>query len=106
MGTSSAMKKPTVRTAMKTKRVSKVARGKLAKALVLRGMKERTSGGLRKDGLMRNKRGKIVSKRASAIGKRRYKQIEDWTEAVMGARDILHVRGFLAINGKSLQGRA
>merc|ERR1712032_449712 len=106
MGTSSAMKKYAVRTAMKTKRVSKVARGKLAKALVLRGNKERTSGGLRKDGLMRNKRGKIVSKRASAMGRRRYKQIEDWTEAVMEARDLLHVRGFLAINGKSLQGKA
>merc|ERR1719277_1119298 len=92
--------------AMKSKRTSKVARGKLAKALVLRGMKERTSGGLRKDGLMRNKRGKIVSKRASASGMRRYKQIEDWTEAVMQARDNLHVRGFLPINGKSLQGKA
>merc|ERR1719401_2374752 len=55
---------------------------------------------------MRNKRGKIVSKRASASGMRRYKQIEDWTEAVMEARDVLHVRGFLAINGKSLQGKA
>merc|ERR1712032_750254 len=93
--TSFAMKKYAVRTAMKTKRVSKAARGRLAKALVLRGNKERTSGGLRKDGLMRNKRGKIVSKRASAMGRRRYKQIEDWTEAVMEARDLLHVSGFL-----------
>merc|ERR1712190_70281 len=88
------------------KRVTKVAHGRLAKALVLKGRKEKTSGGLTKDMLMINRRGKIVSKRASANGKRRYKQIEDWTEAVMGARDILHVRGFLAINGKSLQGRA
>merc|ERR1711920_814408 len=77
-----------------------------AKALVLRGTKEKTSGGLTKNLLIRNKRGKIVSKRASANGKRRYKQIEDWTEAVMDARDLLHIRGFLAINGKSLQGRA
>merc|ERR1712190_609180 len=88
------------------KRVTKVAHGRLAKALVLKGRKEKTSGGLTKDMLMINRRGKIVSKRASANGKRRYKQIEDWTEAVMGAREILHVRGFLAINGKSLQGRA
>merc|ERR1719296_402704 len=91
---------------MKTKSVTKVARGRMAKALVLRGTKEKTSGGLTKDLLIRNRRGKIVSKRASANGKRRYKQIEDWTEAVMDARDLLHVRGFLAINGKSLQGRA
>merc|ERR1719401_272753 len=55
---------------------------------------------------MRNKRGKIVSKRASAHGRRRYRQIEAWTEAVMEARDLLHVRGFLAINGRSLQGKA
>jgi len=101
-----AVTKAAVRKAMKTKRVTKVAHGRLAKALVLRGRKEKTSGGLTTDMLMINKRGKIVSKRASANGKRRYKQIEDWTEAVMGARDILHVRGFLAINGKSLQGRA
>merc|ERR1719296_146119 len=91
---------------MKTKSVTKVARGRMAKALVLRGTKEKTSGGLTKDLLIRNKRGKIVSKRASANGKRRYKQIEDWTEACVEARDLLHIRGFLAINGKSLQGRA
>merc|ERR1711933_12708 len=100
------MGKAVARKVMKTKRVSKVARGKLAKALVLRGSKEKTSGGLTKDMLMRNKRGKIVSKRLSAHGKRSYKQVEDWVEAVMGARDLLHIRGFLAINGQSLQGRA
>merc|ERR1712037_256222 len=77
-----------------------------AKALVLKGRKEKTSGGLTKDMLMINKRGKIVSKRASAHGRRHYKQVEDWVEAVMGARDLLHIRGFLAINGQSLQGRA
>mmetsp|Transcript_128963 Transcript_128963/g.401195 ORF Transcript_128963/g.401195 Transcript_128963/m.401195 type:complete len:142 (+) Transcript_128963:97-522(+) len=92
--------------AMKAKRVSKVARGRFAKALVFRGRKEKTVGGVTKDGLMRNRRGRIVSKRASAIGKRRYANIEDWTEAVMEARKSLHTQGFVAINGKTLHGKA
>merc|ERR1712146_263468 len=62
--------------------------------------------GLKADDLMKNKRGKVVSKRANALGKRRYHQVEDWVESVMEAREALHVKGFLAINGKSLQGKA
>merc|ERR1740130_1787757 len=104
MGKKAAAK--TTSTVMKSKRVSKVARGRLAKALVLRGSKEKTVGGLKADMLMRNKRGKVVSKRASANGSRRFKQIEGWTEAFMAAREALHVKGFVAINGKSLQGKA
>merc|ERR1719392_98280 len=90
----------------KSKRVSKIARGRFAKVLVLRGSKEKTSGGLRCDALMKNKRGKVVSKRASANGKRRYKNIESWTEGVMAARSALRLTGFVAINGKSLMGKA
>merc|ERR1712032_746989 len=66
----------------------------------------RTVGGLKADSLTRNKRGKIVSKRASANGKRRYKNVEDWIEAVMEAREMLQTKGFVAINGKSLHGKA
>merc|ERR1719379_857379 len=91
---------------MKAKRVSKVAKGRLAKALVLRGTKEKTVGGLTKDSLMRNKRGKIVSKKASAIGKQRFRNIESWVSSVVAARKALQVTGFVAINGKSLQGKA
>merc|ERR1719408_610318 len=92
--------------AMKSKRVSKVARGRFAKAIVLRGSKEKTSGGLKRDMLMKNKRGKVVSKKASAHGRRAYKNIEGWTEAVMVARSALRVTGFVAINGKSIVGKA
>mmetsp|Transcript_90777 Transcript_90777/g.283872 ORF Transcript_90777/g.283872 Transcript_90777/m.283872 type:complete len:140 (+) Transcript_90777:63-482(+) len=92
--------------AMKAKRVSKVARGRFARALVFRGRKEKTVGGLTKEGLMRNSRGKIVSKRANAHGKRGYRNIEGWTEAVMAARQALHSTGFVAVNGKSLHGKA
>merc|ERR1719284_192945 len=91
---------------MKAKRVSKVAKGKLAKALVMRGSKEKTTGGLTREGLMRNKRGKIVSKKASAVGKQRFKHIEAWVSSVVAARKALQVTGFVAINGKSLQGKA
>merc|ERR1719352_908786 len=91
---------------MKAKRVSKIARGRFAKALVLRGSKLKTSGGLKQEALMRNKRGKIVSKRQSAHGKRAYARIEDWTESIMAARKALQLSGFVAINGRTLQGKA
>merc|ERR1719463_331523 len=99
------MKRTGMRT-MKAKRVSKIARGRMAKALVFRGTKERTVGGLKKDALMKNSRGKLVSKRASAAGKRRFQNIRDWVEAFSAARAELRVNGFVAINGKSLQGKA
>merc|ERR1719217_1000378 len=91
---------------MKKKAISKIAKGRLAKSLVLRGSKEKTTGGLKKDDLVKNKRGKVVSKRQSALGKRRYQNIESWVEAHMAARKALQVRGFCAINGKTLQGKA
>jgi hypothetical protein len=91
------------RVVMKAKRVSKIARGRLAKALVLRGRFEKTRGGIRAEGLMKNKRGKVVSKRASAAWARRNK---DWVDACMTARGALNLSGFVAINGKSVQGKA
>mmetsp|Transcript_51654 Transcript_51654/g.82058 ORF Transcript_51654/g.82058 Transcript_51654/m.82058 type:complete len:115 (+) Transcript_51654:47-391(+) len=92
-----------------TKAVSKksiIARGSRAKAMVLRGSKARTSGGLKAEDLMKNKRGKVVSKKASAHGMRAFKRIEGWVDVVMEARAALHSRGFVAINGKTLQGKA
>merc|ERR1711907_234149 len=92
--------------AMKKKTISKIARGRFAKVLVLRGTWAKTVGGLTADMLIKNKRGKVVSKKKSAAGKRAYKNIKAWTEAVMSARKALHVLGFHAVNGKSLQGKA
>merc|ERR1711976_992801 len=91
---------------MKSKRVSKIARGPLAKSVVLRGGKEKTVGGLTKTMLMRNKRGKVVSKKSNASGKRAFRNIQDWVSSVVEARKELQVTGFVAINGKSLQGKA
>ena len=53
--------------AMKKKAVSKIARGIMSKAMVLRGSKEKTVGGLSAKDLTRNKAGKIVSKKQSAL---------------------------------------
>merc|ERR1712046_214478 len=80
--------------------------GPQAKAVVLRGNKEKTSGGLTKASLMRNKRGKVVSKKASASGKKAFTHIKDWVSSVVAARKALQVTGFVAINGKSHQGKA
>merc|ERR1719408_978747 len=94
------------RKVMKSKRVSKIARGRFAKALVFRGSKEKTVGGLKQESLMKNKRGKVVSKRASAQGRRAYKRIEAWVGACVAARAALRVTGFVAINSKTVQGKA
>merc|ERR1740129_1743889 len=91
---------------MKGKRLSKVARGIRAKSMVFKGSREKTVGGLKKDDLMLNRRGKVVSKKASALGNRRFRNIEPWVDSLMEARKALHINGFVAINGKTLQGKA
>merc|ERR1711918_266046 len=62
--------------------------------------------GLNKAALLKNKRGKVVSKKQNAAGKRAYKHIQSWTNAVKAARKELKVRGFVAVNGKTQQGKA
>merc|ERR1711988_99443 len=83
--------------AMKKKAVSKIAKGKNARSVVLRGTKEKTATGLTAKDLMRNKNGKIVSKKASANGKKRFSNISAWTKAVTKARAALKLKGFVAI---------
>merc|ERR1712003_612735 len=69
-------------------------------------MGEKTVGGLKQESLMKNKRGKIVSKRRSALGKRIFQNVEPWLDCLMEARRALHISGFVAVNGKTLQGKA
>merc|ERR1712139_716901 len=84
--------------AMKKKSVSKIAKGSHAKAMVLRGSKAKTVGGLTASDLTRNKAGKIVSKKQSAAAKRRFKTgLGLWTQAVAKARKTLKLTGFVAI---------
>merc|ERR1719247_3938294 len=78
--------------AMKKKTVSKIGRGRYAKAMVLRGSKEKTVGGLTAKDLFQNKNGRIVSKKRSAMGKK-----SPWIQAVQKARKALKITGFSAI---------
>merc|ERR1712146_671715 len=83
--------------AMKKKSVSKIAKGRYAKSVVFRGTKEKTKSGLSAKDLVMNKRGKIVSKKAAASGKKRYSNISAWTKACQKARAALKIKGFVAI---------
>merc|ERR1711862_307891 len=92
---------------MKKKTVSVIAKGKRAKASVFFGGKEKTYTGLKKSDLMKSKSGKVVSKKQSAAGKKAYKHIKGWTDAVMKARKELGVKGFVAVKkGSALYKKA
>lgn len=92
---------------MKAMKKSVVARGRGAKARVFRGSKAKTSGGLKKADLVKNKRGKVVSKKATAAGKKAYKNISKWTQAVQRARKELGIKGFVAVKkGSALYNKA
>ena len=66
---------------------------------VFRGTKQKTKGGLVKKDLMKNKNGKVCSKKRHAFGKRVFKKtgIQKWTKAVQQARKDLGIKGFYAI---------
>merc|ERR1719162_2854697 len=83
--------------AMKKKSVSKIAKGRFARSVVFRGSKVKTTGGLTKSDLVKNKAGRIVSKKALAAGKKAYANIKSWTVAVQKARKALGLKGFVAI---------
>merc|ERR1719221_31424 len=103
-----AMKGAAMKKAMKkAKRVSIIAKGSRAKASVFSGRKQKTQSGLTKDGLIKNKNGRIVSKKSSARAKRAYSStIKAWADACKAARKALGVTGFVPIGGKSAAGRA
>merc|ERR1712225_202450 len=78
--------------AMKKKSVSKIAKGRYAKSMVLRGSKGKTVGGLTSKDLTKSKSGKVVSKKKSALGKK-----SPWIAAVKKARAALKIKGFCAL---------
>merc|ERR1712050_194207 len=83
------------------------ARGKRARAAVFSGSKGKTASGMTKAKLMKNSRGKIVSKASSAAAKKRFATgLGLWTAAVKTARKALNLKGFVAINGKTADGKA
>merc|ERR1712025_1229525 len=80
--------------AMKAKKVSK----RMAKAVAFRGGNTHGGTSLTKADLVKSKTGKIVSKKMSALAKKRYASgIGKWTKAVQKARTELGVKGFVAI---------
>merc|ERR1712121_208121 len=90
----------------KAMRVSKIAKGRGAKARVFSGSKEKTTGGLKKSSLVKNKHGKVVSKKAHAHGKKAYKNVQKFANAVKAARKALGIKGFVPIGGKTSKGQA
>merc|ERR1712187_1035894 len=113
MGKAAAMGKATkamkamkaMRQPMKAKRVSVIAKVKRAKSAVFAGRKEKTVGGLRKDALRKNSKGKIVSKKASARAQKASaagRGFRKWAEA----RKTLGLTGFVPVGGKTASGKA
>merc|ERR1719224_312596 len=93
-----AMKAMKATKAMKKKFVSKIAKGKKSRAVVMSGTKEKTLSGLTKADLIKNKFGKIVSKKASAASRKRFANVlGPWNKAVKKARAALKLKGFVAI---------
>merc|ERR550519_135071 len=103
-----AMKAAAMKKTMKKKSVSIVATGSRAKYSVFTGRKEKTSGGLTKAALSKNKSGKVVSKKLSARAKKSYASgpLKAWADACKAARKALGLTGFVPIGGKSVAGKA
>merc|ERR1719300_2228705 len=99
------MKKKSAMKSMKKKamKVSKVAKGKRAKSSVFRGTKEKTSSGLKKTDLMKNKYGKIVSKKSSARAKKDYQNGQRLSNK---QKKSMGIKGFQIIGGKTSKGQA
>merc|ERR1719195_895065 len=93
--------------AMKRGRPARFARGKYRKALVFRGSKQKTSGGLTRESLIKNKHGRIVNKAASARAKKTMSPaFKAFGEATKKARKELGITGFCPVGGKTAQGKA
>merc|ERR1739844_754947 len=110
MGMKTAMKgmKAAMKAMKAMKRAaSKIAKGKLAKAKVFRGSKEKSSGGLTKASLIKNKHGRIVSKAASVRAKKTMSPaFKAFADATKKARKELGIKGFCPVGGKTAQGKA
>merc|ERR1712098_113466 len=77
----------------KKKKAPKIKRGSFRR--VWSGTVDRSKGNLRKGDLMKNKRGKIVSKKLHAVGMKAYKGLAKWVAATMKARKELKLKGFV-----------
>merc|ERR1711928_331052 len=73
--------------------------GKIVPKKSLIGTKVKTKGGLTKKDLMKNKQGKVISKKRYATGRKNFKNggIAKWSKAVTKARNNLGITGFCAV---------
>merc|ERR1711976_925088 len=81
----------------KAKTVSAIAKGKLMRAVVFIGRKQKTASGHKKSDLMKSRSGKIITKAQHAAGKKAYGRIKAWTVACQKAKKELGVTGFVAL---------
>merc|ERR1712150_376621 len=90
------------------KRVSVIAKGTLARSVVFSGRKEKTASGLKKSDLVKNKAGKIVSKKNSVRAKKQYAKngLKKWADACQKARKQLGLKGFVPVGGQSAKGKS
>merc|ERR1719335_217159 len=106
MKKSMMVKKMAMKKAMKkTAATYKTSAG--ARRAVFSGKLMKSKGGLKKEAFTKSKTGNIVSKKASANGKKIYaKYLLKWNKAVAAARKAMGVKGFQAVGGKSAKGQA
>merc|ERR1712139_289329 len=65
---------------------------------VLKGNKLKTKGGMKAADLIKNKQGKVVSKRKHDLGQKSYeKNLKAWVVACTKARAELGLKGFVAV---------
>ena len=92
------MKEVAMKTTMVVFKMNVPAKGK--KWQVFKGTRAKSQGGLTKKNLVKNKRGRVVSKKKSALGKK-----NAWTAAMGKARKSLGITGFQAVGGKTRKGK-
>merc|ERR1711934_629491 len=94
MGFSEMAKAMKAMAAMKAMRAmkKKVISARLARRHAFAGKIDKTKTGLKKSDLMKNKNGRVVSKKASLRAKK-----SPWIAAVKAARSALKIKGFCAL---------
>ena len=103
------MKKSMKKAAMKGMRRRAMKKSVVGKRRgVWSGARVKTSGGLKKSDLKKNKAGKIVARSRSDRAKKSkgFKRIAAWGAAFKAARKALGIKGFCPCGGKTAKGQA
>ena len=79
--------------------------GARAKTQVFKGSAVQTASGQKKHDFQKNKKGKVVSKKASLAGQQKFEHIRKWTQAIQTAKSELAIVGFRPVGGKTKRGK-